>query len=148
MSIQPLNLESLAFHWGDAYLLCYSRDRWVALRRDNHMIIAADTLAQLEAEIEFDYEKNPVPRDFDPPDMTDYLDTEDEDWNETDDGGLDAETRIILSELRQLFPDWTITYSPQTRVWVAQTSHATICENSMVLVCIALTRIEQKRKEA
>ncbi len=28
-------LEALAFHWGDAYLFSYFRDRWVALRRDN-----------------------------------------------------------------------------------------------------------------
>jgi hypothetical protein len=126
---QPPSLEALVFHWGDAFLFFYSRDRWVALRRDNHLIIAADTLTQLEAEIQFEYEKNPVPRDFDPPDATNYLDAEDEDQDEADDG-LDAETHIILLELRQLFPDWTITYSSQMRVWVAQTSQATICELS------------------
>lgn len=32
-------LEALAFHWGDAYLLSYFRDRCVALRRDNHRFI-------------------------------------------------------------------------------------------------------------
>jgi len=35
----PWTLESLAFHWGDAYVFCYTRDRWVALRKDNHTFI-------------------------------------------------------------------------------------------------------------
>ena len=33
MMTPPWTLESLAYHWGDAYLFCYTRDRWVALRK-------------------------------------------------------------------------------------------------------------------
>jgi hypothetical protein len=73
MMTPPWTLESLAFHWGDAYLFCYTRDRWVALRKDNHAFIAADTLDGLEAAIQRDYATHPVPHDFDPPDATHYL---------------------------------------------------------------------------
>ena len=45
---QPSALEALGFEWGDAYLLSYSRDRWVALRRDARRFLVADTLTGLE----------------------------------------------------------------------------------------------------
>ncbi len=41
---RPSALEALGFEWGDAYLLSYSRDRWVALRRDTRRFLIADTL--------------------------------------------------------------------------------------------------------
>ena len=37
----PVTLESLAFHWGDAYLICYARDQWAALRRDTRRFLTA-----------------------------------------------------------------------------------------------------------
>ena len=74
MTSQPaVTLESVAFHWGDAYLLSYARDRWVALRRDRHRFLTAHTLTELETAIEADYRDHPVPRDFDPPGAGDYL---------------------------------------------------------------------------
>ena len=74
MTGQPaVTLESVAFDWGDAYLLSYTRDRWVALRRDSHRFLTAHTLTGLETAIEADYRDHPVPRDFDPPGAADYL---------------------------------------------------------------------------
>ncbi len=67
MTSQPaVTLESLSFHWADAYLISYARDRWVALRRDRHRFLTAGTLTGLETAIEADYRDHPVPRDFDP----------------------------------------------------------------------------------
>jgi hypothetical protein len=60
MKIRPLTLEAPAFHWGDPYIISYQLDRWVANRRDNESLFAADTLAELETQIEADYKKNPV----------------------------------------------------------------------------------------
>ena len=76
--LPPQTLDDLAYHWGDAYLLSYARDRWAALRRDRLYFITADTLYELEAAIQADYGSNPVPRDFDPPGATDYLDEPDD----------------------------------------------------------------------
>ena len=74
MTGQPaVTLESVTFHWGDAYLISYARDRWVALRRDNHRFLTAPTLTGLEAVIQADYRDHPVPRDFDPPGAADYF---------------------------------------------------------------------------
>jgi hypothetical protein len=142
----PWTLESLAFHWGDAYLFCYTRDRWVALRRDKRYFITADTLDGLQEAIQRDYNARRVPRDFDPAGATDYLDGEDQLQGRGDDRAAvpDIETQIILRELRQRFPSWRITYSPQLGAWVAKSRYGTFCENSMTLVCIALTRIEQR----
>ena len=64
---QPSALEALGFEWGDAYLLSYSRDRWVALRRDARRFLIADTLTGLEHAIQDDYRHHPVSRDCDPP---------------------------------------------------------------------------------
>ena len=69
----PVTLESLSFHWGDAYLIGYARDRWVALRRDRHRFLTAPTLTGLETAIEADYRDHPVPRHFGPPGAADYL---------------------------------------------------------------------------
>ena len=51
MMTPPWTLELLSFHWGDAYLFCYARNRWVALRRDQRYFLTADTLDELEAAI-------------------------------------------------------------------------------------------------
>lgn len=64
---------SLAFDWGDAYLLSPLRDRWVALRRDGPYFLVAETLTELETLIIADCQSNPVPREFDPPGAADYL---------------------------------------------------------------------------
>ena len=68
-----VTLESVAFDWGDAYLLSCARDRWVALRRDSHRFLTAHTLTGLERAIEADYRDHPAPRDFGPPGAADYL---------------------------------------------------------------------------
>jgi hypothetical protein len=74
MTGQPaVTLESVAFHWGDAYLISYARDRWVALRRDRHRFLTAPTLTGLETAIEADYRDHPVPRDPGPTGAADYL---------------------------------------------------------------------------
>ncbi len=74
MTSQPaVTLETVTFHWGDAYLIRCTRDRRVALRRDRQRFVTAGTLAGLETAIEADYRDNPVPRDFDPPGAADYL---------------------------------------------------------------------------
>ena len=148
MNDPPPTLESLAFDWADAYLISYTRDRWVALRRDTRYFLAADTPVGLEADtpvgleqaIISDYSQHPVLREFDPPGASDYLSAPgpDEDVARDDDDGLDAETLIILGELRRAFPVWTITCSEQMRAWVARTRKKTICEDSAVRLCVAL----------
>ena len=158
MVTPPWTLESLAYHWGDAYLFCYTRDRWVALRRDRRYFLTADTLDDLEAAISSDYETSPVPRAFDPPDAAGYLDEPDDRhvWEpglanmtagdeQYSDEALDPETRIILWELRQLFPHWEIIYSPQLRTWMAKSKHGSFCEHSIALVWVALARMEHRR---
>jgi len=119
MTSPPWTLASLAFHWGDAYLFSYTRDRRVALRRDRRYFITADTLPELEAAISSNYAKHPVPRSFDPPGATDYLGDPDHD-PETEDGdaALDVATMIILMELRQPLLAWTITHSADIRAWI------------------------------
>jgi hypothetical protein len=162
MSSDPSALESLMFNWGDAYLFGYARDRWVAIRRDGLLFLAADTLTQLETEIESDCGKNPVLDECDALDaVSDYLTAEHGDLPESTDDllalavraaeaivGEAAEHHIILDELRVLFPDWDIEYCEQMRGWIAKRKGATIWENSPLFLRIALTRIEQKRKDA
>ena len=74
-----VTLESLDLEWGDAYLICYARDQWAALRRDTRRFLTAETLDELATRIEADYAAHPVPRDCDPPGTADYLGTPDED---------------------------------------------------------------------
>jgi hypothetical protein len=131
----PTTLETLMFHWDDAYIFAYARDRWIAIRRDGLMFLAADTLTQLEAEIEFDYGNNPVLYEGDCLDaVSDYL---------TADPGSQPE---CTDDLLALFPDWDIEYSEQMRGWIAQRKGATIWENSPLDIRIALTLIEQKQE--
>jgi len=74
MTGQPaVTLETVAFDWGDAYLLSFTRDRWVALRRDRHRFLTAPTLTGLEKAIEADYRDHPVPRHSGPPGAAEYL---------------------------------------------------------------------------
>ena len=142
---QPSALEALGFEWGDAYLLSYSRDRWVALRRDTRRFLVADTLTGLEHAIQADYRHHPVSRDCDPPGTADYLNLPD-DGDVAGDGDVtDEESRFILAALRYAFPAWTITNSPQLRAWIARSRGKTICQNSPVLLCAALTLIERRQ---
>ena len=137
-------LETLAFHWADAYLLSYSRDRWVALRRDSRRFLIADTLTGLDHAIQNDYRHHPVSRDCDPLGTADYLNLDDGDVHA--DGDIpDEESRVILAALRYAFPARTITYSPQLRAWIARSRGKTICPNSPVLPCTALMLIERKQ---
>ena len=111
MTSDMSELETLAFHWADAYLLSYSRDRWVALRRDTRRFLIAGTLTGLEHAIQDDYRHHPVSRASDPPGTADCLNLDDGDVPA--DGDVpDEETRFILAALRYAFPAWTITYSP------------------------------------
>jgi hypothetical protein len=158
MSNRP-TLESLMFAWGDAYIFAYARDRWIAIRRDGLLFLAADTLTQFEAEIEFDYGNNPVLSECDALDAArSYL---------TDDYGCPpectddllmrtvraaeaiirraAENHLILSQLGALFPDWDIEYCEQMRGWIAHRKDATIWENPPLDIRLALTLIEQKQ---
>lgn len=153
MSIPPATLESLAFDWGDAYLVSSVRDRWAALRRDAHYFLVADTLPGLETLIIVDYRDNPVPREYDPPDAGDYLDCPgmvpppgNDRSIPDDDEGLDTETLLVLRELRRAFPLWTIIYSAHLRSWIGITRKTTISQRSALSLCIALTLIERREQ--
>jgi hypothetical protein len=146
--------------WDDAYIFGYARDRWIAIRRDGLMFLAAGTLPQLGAEIEFDYGNNPVLDECDPLDAArSYLTADHDSPPEVSEDLLTrtvraaeaitrraAENHLILSQLRALFPDWDIEYCEQMRGWIAKRKGATIWENSPVDIRIALTRIEQQRQ--
>jgi hypothetical protein len=116
----PVTLESLDFEWGDAYLICYARDQWAALRRDTRQFLTAQTLGEMAARIDVDYAASPVPRDVDPPGTADYLDapSADEDQDDApdeDDGGApgrDGDRPEPLIRQREAFPQWTISYAP------------------------------------
>lgn len=135
MTAPHWTLEELAYHWADAYLISYTRDRWVALRRDTRQFLTANTLDQLETAIEADYRHHPVPREFDPPDHTD---------NDEDPG---EDTVIIVQALRHAFPLWDISHSSALRTWTARARKTTICENSAALLAIALVLIERKQRQ-
>jgi len=142
MTSDVSELETLAFHWADAYLLSYSRDRWVALRRGTRRFLIAGTLTGLEHAIQDDYRHHPVSRDCDPPGTADCLNLDD--GEVPADGDVpDEEIRFILAALRYAFPAWTITYSPPLRAWIARSCGKTICQNSPVLLCAALMPIER-----
>lgn len=56
-------LESLTYHWGDAYSISHpSPGRWVAQRRDTRETLTADSAEDLYKAIEADYGRHPVPR--------------------------------------------------------------------------------------
>lgn len=57
-------LESLLFHWGDAYRISNPLPgRWIAQRRDNGETLRGETAEQLHNLILADYEKRRVPRE-------------------------------------------------------------------------------------
>lgn len=126
------DLPALVARWADDYLFGYARDRWIAIRRDGLTFIPADTLTQLETEIESDYQKNPVLYECDPLDAArDYLTADHGSEPEcTDPLSLAVhaaeaireavEDLVILHDLRVLFPDWDIEYSQQMREWIAK----------------------------
>jgi hypothetical protein len=160
MSSDPPALESLMFAWGDAYIFGYARDRWVAIRRDGLLFLPADTLTQLETEIESDYGNNPVLDECDALDaISSCLIADHGSQPECTDDLLAravraaeaitrraAENHLILSQLRALFPDWDIEYCEQIRGWIARRKGATIWENSPLNIRLALTLIEQKQE--
>ena len=147
-----VTLESLDFDWGDAYIICYARDQWAALRRDTHRFLTAQTLDELATKIEADYAAHPVPREFGPPGTADYLSAPDEDDDLDEDGvpgrDRDRERLGLLAGLRQVFPHWAISYSPFSRAWTARKDGATICQNSPALLFIALLLAEGKQRQA
>ncbi len=56
-------LDSLRWHWGDAYLIhFFEPDKWVAQRRDSHATMSADSPVDLREKILADYTANPVSR--------------------------------------------------------------------------------------
>jgi hypothetical protein len=154
MTVPPPTLAFLAYHWGDAYLISYAKDRWIALRRDTRYFLVADSPAELEKLITADYRRQPVSRDFDPLQDANYLifpgilAFPGEDDSLDADEGLGTETLIILQELRRAFPAWTITYSKQTQTWVGQMRKKTISVTSAVELCTALTLIERRVRQA
>jgi hypothetical protein len=73
MSGPRWTLAAVTYHWGDAYLITYTRDHWVALRRDTRQFLSGSTLDELEAAIRADYDRQPVPREFDLPDSPEEM---------------------------------------------------------------------------
>ena len=142
---QPVTLESLTSRWGDLYLICYARDRWVALRRDSMRFVTADTLAGLEHAIESDSRDYPVLGGSGPAAAARYVSLPDE---PADSDGADAGTRFFLAALRHAFPSWTITCSSGLGAWIARTGGRTICQGSPFMLCAALTLIEGKQHRA
>ncbi len=56
-------LADLRHHWGSAYLLLHPQpDVWVAVRRDDHGAVRADSPAGLLRAIRDDYAARAVPR--------------------------------------------------------------------------------------
>ena len=148
------------------YLITYTRDRWVALRRDTRKFLSGHTLDELEAAIRADYGRRPVPREFDPPETAEEMswlpipfqpgpddceEEEEEEEEATDVGpgtrGLpDEESLSLLMLLRRTFPQWDISYATATRAWIARRRAQTICENSPALLAIALILIERRTR--
>ena len=146
----PVTQQSLAFQWGDLYLICYARDRWAALRRGQHRFLTAGTLDELATTIEADYEASLALPEFGPPATADYPTAPDdgEDLDEDEVLGQDAEIQDLLTQLRGAFRQWAISYGRQTRAWMARKDGATICQNSAALLCIALVLIERRERQA
>jgi hypothetical protein len=57
---------------------------------------------------------------------------------------LDAETRLILAELRQLFPYWEVAYSAELGTWRAKSRYGSFSEPTIALVWVGLTRLERR----
>jgi hypothetical protein len=146
-AVPPVTLASLIWGWGDPYAIGYGQDQWRAARRDGRAVLAAHTLAGLEAAIEADYRHRPVPRECDPPATGIGTDTDtDTDAGQDEPPGEDE--GFLLAAMRTAFPAWTIEYSTHTHAWIAHTRKKTICENSAVLLCAALLLIERQARRA
>ena len=157
MTIRPLTVWSLIRHWGAAYIVFYARDRWLAMRRDDGFFFAADTLAQLETEIEADYQKNPVCLDAGDglQYLAEYLGEElAEHFGLTtqpgspadEDEGID-QTLDMLRAVRQQFPLWRINYSWELRTWSAQSGDTKFHQPSLVVLIVGMARIEARRQK-
>lgn len=60
-------LEELRHHWGSAYVIGHPEpDVWVAQRRDDRVVLRADTPEELRDRIIADYTARPVPRQGEP----------------------------------------------------------------------------------
>jgi hypothetical protein len=60
------------------------------------------------------------------------------------DDALDPDTRIILREVRALFPYWESTYSAELGIWRAKSKHGSFGEPSIALVWVALAQMERR----
>ena len=59
----PDELIDLKNHWGTAYQISYDRGQWLAVRRDTHEVLLANSASELRKKIREDYRARPVPRD-------------------------------------------------------------------------------------
>ena len=153
-----VTLESLDFEWGDAYLICYARDQWAALRRDTHRFLAAAHPGRAGHHDRSRLHGIPGAARLRParhsglPQRPDDGEDPDEDdapgEGEGEAPGRDGERLELLMGLRAAFPHWNISYSPFSRAWTARKDGATICQNTPALLCIALTLIERKERQA
>ena len=145
MTSDMSELEALAFHWADAYLLSYVRGpvggaapRHSPVPHRRHPDRAGPR----------DPGRLPAPpglRDCDPPGTADYLNLP-KDGDVAGDGDVsDEESRFMLAALRYAFPAWTISYSALLRAWIARARGMTISQNSPVLLCAALLLIEHQQ---
>ena len=50
--------------------------------------------------------------------------------------------------MREVFPQWAISYSPFSRAWIARKDGATICQGSAALLFVALLLIDGKERQA
>jgi hypothetical protein len=148
--------------WGQAFIIFYAYDRWVAMRRDDGLFFATDTLAHLEQEMTAEITKRAP--DAEAGDgqqhLAEYLGPElaarfgltapgaahgqDQDDEDGDGLLLGDDECFLLAAMRQAFPAWTIEYCTHARAWMARTRKKTICEPSAVLLCTALLLIERR----
>ena len=64
-AVQFNELQSLRYHWGEAYSLDLDNGEFVAARRDNGRELRAKTAAELRVLILADYSENKVSRGVD-----------------------------------------------------------------------------------
>jgi hypothetical protein len=150
--------------WGQAFIIFYARDRWLAMRRDDGLFFATDTLAHLEQEMTAEITKRAPDAEagdgrqhlaeYLGPDLaarfglTDPGTVHGHDEDDDEDGLLPGDECFLLAAMRQAFPAWTIDYSTEMRAWIARTRKRTICEPSAVLLCAALLLIERRARQA
>lgn len=165
---RPSAIEAVIDRWGQAFIIAYARDRWLAMRRDDGLLLPAGTLTQLEAEMTAELAKRPLLASTgdDRPHLAEYpgpavaarfglasppaADSPGSDEDDDGDGSgqpADEDEQFLLTALRAAFPAWAITYSTHTRAWIARTRRTTICENSPVLLCAALLLIERRYRQ-